>query len=80
MNTLNKFRIHYMSNNKIEIAIALLKLDENYLCLERNKSPFLHTIEFPGGKNQMNQYLIVYYVKLKKNLIYCVQSINTLVQ
>ena len=39
-----------MGVNEIEISIALIRDKSKYICLQRNKTPYKDSIEFPGGK------------------------------
>jgi 8-oxo-dGTP diphosphatase len=44
-----------MSSNEIEISIALIRDKSTYICLQRNKTPYRHSIEFPGGKCKQSE-------------------------
>jgi 8-oxo-dGTP diphosphatase len=39
-----------MTPNEIQISIALISDNSKYICLQRNKNPYINFIEFPGGK------------------------------
>ena len=41
-----------MNTNEIEISIALIRHNSKYICLKRNKNPYINFIEFPGGKSK----------------------------
>ena len=44
-----------MKGNEIEISIALIRDQSKYICLQRNKSPYIKSIEFPGGKLKQSE-------------------------
>jgi 8-oxo-dGTP diphosphatase len=44
-----------MKGNEIEISIALIRDNSNYICLQRNNPPYRNFIEFPGGKSKQSE-------------------------
>lgn len=44
-----------MGFNEIEISIALIGDNSEYICLQRNKFPYKGHIEFPGGKSNESE-------------------------
>jgi 8-oxo-dGTP diphosphatase len=44
-----------MNGSEIEISIALIRDKSKYICLQRNKTPYRHSIEFPGGKCKQSE-------------------------
>ena len=41
-----------MNHNRVEISVGLIRINSSFVCLKRNKNPYMDAIEFPGGKKQ----------------------------
>ena len=41
-----------MNHKSIEISVGLIRINSSFVCLKREKPPYIDAIEFPGGKKK----------------------------